>query len=247
MNWETFIGIAGAFGGLEALKWLVGLRSSRRKAESETAETLENIAAKRMKTYEDSILFLQNQLQEKERQFAELSTKYQESMQRGLELTRNLGEMKLRYRQSRCDRKDCDNRKPPFSWLKQGSRQGAAVILTFLLLLATSCTRKVYVPVESVVSRTDTAFRTAVRCDTVLQKDSVWVYQNGDTLIKESWRIREKVKTERDTVYVTVKESVTQPKIVEVEKKKPKSGGLRWLAVGAALALAFVFLLRSRR
>lgn len=116
MNIETILAIAGAFGGLEALKWIVGWRSERRKSAAEAAETVEDVIAKRVKTYEDSISFLQTQLQEKERQFAELSAKYHESMQQGLELTRRLGEMRLRYRQSRCDRKDCAQRKPPFPW-----------------------------------------------------------------------------------------------------------------------------------
>lgn len=115
MNWETFISIIGAFGGLEFLKWIFSLKVSRKKEASEAAESFENVITKRVKTYEDSILFLQNQLQEKERQFAELSAKYHDSMQRGLQLTHNLGEMKLRYRSSRCDRKECENRKPPLT------------------------------------------------------------------------------------------------------------------------------------
>lgn len=119
LNMETILAIAGAFGGLEALKWLVNLRSSRRKAEGEAADCMENVAAKRLKTYEDSILFLQNQLQEKERQFADLSNRHQESMQRELELTRRLGEMRLKYTSSRCDRVECQERKPPFKWQKR--------------------------------------------------------------------------------------------------------------------------------
>ena len=118
MSVETILAIVGAFGGLEAIKWLVGLRAARRKAAGEEAESFENVVTKRVKTYEDSILFLQNQLQDKERQFADLSARHQESMQRELDLTRRLGEMKLKYRQSRCDRKDCELRKPPFTWKK---------------------------------------------------------------------------------------------------------------------------------
>ena len=113
MNIETVITIIGALGGLEAIKWLVNLRANRRKAAGEAAECFENVASKRVKTYEDSIVFLQTQLQDKERQFAELSSKYQESMQRELKLTEQLGCLKLKYRFSRCDRKDCENRKPP--------------------------------------------------------------------------------------------------------------------------------------
>lgn len=124
MNIETIITIAGAFGGLEAIKWVVNLRAHRRKAAGEAAECFENVVTKRVKTYEDSILFLQNQLQEKERQFAELSAKYQESMQRGLKLTEQLGCLKLRYRASRCDRHDCLERKPPLKYgLKSSTRK----------------------------------------------------------------------------------------------------------------------------
>ena len=119
---ETLLAIAGAFGGIELLKWLSSLRASRRKAEAEADDSLEQVAAKRMKTFEESILFLQDRLAEKERQFAELSTKYQESMQRELKLTQALGDMKLKYRSSRCDRKECDLRKPPFAWQRRTSK-----------------------------------------------------------------------------------------------------------------------------
>ena len=115
--------IGATFGGLELLKWITGLRSTRRKADAEAADSVEDVVAKRVKTLEDSIIFLQNQLAEKEKQFAELSAKYQESMQRGLKLTSDLGEMKLKYRSSRCDRKECENRKPPLPWLRKTTKQ----------------------------------------------------------------------------------------------------------------------------
>ena len=121
MNLETFLAIAGAFGGLEALKWITQLRTSRKKADAEADEALDALVAKRIRTYEESITFLQSQLREKELQFSDISAKYQEAMKHSLELTRQLGEMKLKYRSSRCDRKNCENRKPPFSWMKKSS------------------------------------------------------------------------------------------------------------------------------
>lgn len=234
MNWETFIGIAGAFGGLEALKWIAGLRSSRRKAASEAAETFENVITKRVKTYEDSILFLQNQLQEKERQFAELSARYQESMQRGLELTRALGEMKLRYRQSRCDRKECDRRKPPFPWLRKATIGCAALFL----ILCPACTKKIYVPVETIRTVEDSTHRVQIRCDTVVERDSIWMEVKGDTVVKESWKFRERVSLKRDTVYIAREEKEERQKIVETEKpQRSKKFPSRWLIIiGIALA-----------
>ena len=119
INIETLLAIAGTFGGLEAIKWLTSLRSSRKKANAEAEQSVEEVIAKRVKSYEDSIAFLQAQLRDKEVRFSELSSKYQESMQRGIDLTRQLGEMKLKYNSSRCDRKDCENRKPPFRWQRK--------------------------------------------------------------------------------------------------------------------------------
>ena len=115
---QTILTIAGAFGGLELLKWLATLRSSRRKGAAEAADSVENVVAKRLKTYEDSITFLQKQLEDKEKQFAALSARHHEAMERELTLTRRLGEMRLRYRQSRCDRRECPERKPPLRGMK---------------------------------------------------------------------------------------------------------------------------------
>lgn len=124
INIETLISIAGALGGLEAIKWIIGLKNSRKKAEADTEDTIATVIAKRSQTYEESITFLQGQLRDKEQQFAELSEKYQSSMTHALELTRQLGEMKLKYRSARCDRKDCLQRKPPFRWMKFQSKSG---------------------------------------------------------------------------------------------------------------------------
>ena len=121
INVETILAIAGAFGGLEAIKWVVTLKTSRRKATAEAEETIEEVIAKRVKSYEDSIAFLQTQLHDKEQRFSDLSRKYEDSMQRGIDLTRRLGEMKLKYRSSRCDRKDCPDRRPPFPWQKNNA------------------------------------------------------------------------------------------------------------------------------
>lgn len=46
-----------------------------------------------------------------------------------------------------------------------------------LLVLVSGCSRKVYVPVESVVSRTDTIYSAKVRVDSVIMRDSVAVFQ----------------------------------------------------------------------
>lgn len=249
MNIETLLGIVGAFGGLEALKWLASLKSTRRKAAGEAAESFENVITKRVKTYEDSILFLQNQLQDKERQFAELSSRYQAMVERELRLTRELGEMKLKYKSSRCDRKECENRKPPFSWLKRKTTKNVAALLIMGLSLCTaSCSRKVYVPVESVRIEKDSTVRSSFVRDSIIIRDSVLVLQRGDTVFKESWRIRERMAIARDTLYSERCDTVVRPVIVEVEKKgtaKNKAAMLTaFIVAGILLAVTVNRLLR---
>lgn len=97
-----------------------------------------------------------------------------------------------------------------------------------------ACSRKVYVPAERVVVRTDSvAVRRAdsltrllaVR-DSFVVRDSVFVFQHGDTVVKEAWRIRERVSLVHDTVRIgggfTAErirlDSVRVPEVVTVEK-----------------------------
>lgn len=228
------------------MKWLASLRTSRRKAANEAAECFENVVTKRVKTYEDSIIFLQNQLQEKERQFAELSEKYQKSMEGGLELTRKLGECKLKYRQSRCDRKDCPERQPPFSWMRKGAKKVqkvAAIIIGMLLLLPVmSCTRKVYIPVEKIKVSVDSVARLVWRHDTVIERDSVTVFVSGDTLLKESWRFRERVVVRLDTVQTTRLDTIIRPEIIEVGKRSGQRSVSCHLMTITAIILAVLLL-----
>lgn len=244
LNLETIIGIAGAFGGLEALKWLANLRSTRRKADGEAAESVENVVAKRVKTYEDSILFLQNQLQEKEKQFAELSAKYQESMQRELKLTQALGDMKLKYRSSRCDRKECENRKPPFAWLRKAAAK-AVPGLTLVLLFAASasCTRKVYIPVEKEITVRDSVERRVNFRDSVVRLDSILMYVKGDTVVKECWRVRDRVALRHDTLRIVHRDTVVTPRIVEVGRKEESGRSWKWMMAASIAVLATGYML----
>ena len=155
----------------------------------------------------------------------------------------------------------------------------------FLLALAVAmlcgvcaCSKKVYVPTERVVVRTDSvAVRRAdsltrllaVR-DSFVVRDSVFVMLRGDTVIKEAWRIRERVSLVHDTVRigsgfsaerirldsVRVPEVVTVEKVVtkEVEKKLNWwrkcflwTGGIFWSVFGLGIIYTIVRFVRSRK
>lgn len=93
----------------------------------------------------------------------------------------------------------------------------------------TACTRKVYVPTETVRTEYKDRVVEAVRVDTVAMRDSVAVYVNGDTVriteYRDRWRTR--IIERHDTVNVAKVDSVAVP--VEVPKPYPVERKLtRW-------------------
>lgn len=127
-------------------------------------------------------------------------------------------------------------------------------LLICLLVLATGCSRKVYVPVESVVSRTDTIYSAKVRVDSVTMRDSVAVFQKGDTVLITKYRDRYRVKELTDTVYQSaidsVKISVPYPVERELsrwERTKMDFGGMAIGALVIALCVAVAWLIKKFR
>lgn len=123
-----------------------------------------------------------------------------------------------------------------------------------LLVLASGCSRKVYVPVESVVSRTDTIYSAKVRVDSVIMRDSVAVFQKGDTVTITKYRDRYRVKELTDTVYQSaidsVKVSVPYPVERELsrwERTKMDFGGMAIGALVIALCAAVAWLIKKFR
>lgn len=123
-----------------------------------------------------------------------------------------------------------------------------------LLVLAVGCTRKVYVPVESAVSRTDTVYSAKVRVDSVIMRDSVAVFQKGDTVIITKYRDRYRVKELTDTIYQSaidsVKISVPYPverKLSRWERTKMDFGGMAIGALVIALCVAVAWLIKKFR
>lgn len=92
-----------------------------------------------------------------------------------------------------------------------------------------SCTRKVYVPTETVRTEYKDRVVENLRVDTVAMRDSVAVYVNGDTVritkYRDRWRTR--IIERHDTVNVAKVDSVAVP--IEVPKPYPVERKLtRW-------------------
>lgn len=110
-----------------------------------------------------------------------------------------------------------------------------------LVLLLSSCSRSVYVPVETV--RVDTFLKTAVRVDSVRLTDSVYVSERtvGDTvyIVKTRTQWRDRLQLRVDTVYRSQTDTITKVVEVVVEKKAKRRKVWPWLL--GALAVGVVF------
>jgi len=100
-----------------------------------------------------------------------------------------------------------------------------------LVLLLSSCSRSVYVPVETV--RVDTFVKTAVRVDSVRLTDSVYVSERtvGDTVyvVKTRTQWRDRLQLRVDTVYRSQTDTITKVVEVVVEKKAKRRKVWPWL------------------
>lgn len=119
-------------------------------------------------------------------------------------------------------------------------------LLICLLVLATGCARKVYVPVESTVSRTDTVYSAKVRVDSVIMRDSVAVFQKGDTVMITKYRDRYRVKELTDTVYQSAIDSVKVSVPYPVEKTLTSWESFRlqsfwYLIFTSTICIVFIF------
>lgn len=141
-----------------------------------------------------------------------------------------------------------------------GEDKGYGLILAYLVLviavicvLACGCSRAVYVPVESVSYRTDTLRVINSRIDSVVMRDSVAVYVNGDTVRITQYRDRLRWRDRVDTVYKARVDTARVEVPVAVEKElsrwekiKMDFGGLA-LGGGVVLVTAAVGWLLYRR
>ena len=129
------------------------------------------------------------------------------------------------------------------------------IVILLALMLSGGCTRKVYVPVENTVLRTDTVYQSQLRVDSVFCRDSVAVIQKGDTVLITKWRDRYRVKQRTDTVYKAVTDSVkvsvpypVERELTKWEQTKQDVGGMAMGALGVAvLAAAIAWVVKRKR
>ena len=129
----------------------------------------------------------------------------------------------------------------------------AITALIFLCLLCGGCSRKVYVPVESV----RTEYRDRVNTEYVVDSvtDLRFVFIKGDTVVDYRDRTRWRDREVHDSIYINTTDTIRVPYPVERElssweKTKMEAGGI---AIGTAvvlfvlLCIAVIWLIKKRK
>ena len=137
------------------------------------------------------------------------------------------------------------------SLCRLGTLLSLAALAMMLMMLSACSPKTVYVPTEAI--RTDTLYRTDLRVDSVIFRDSVAVIQRGDTVYLTKYRDRFRYRERIDTLYQSVTDSVevrvphpVEQKLSSWERTKMELGGWAFGALIVAV-VAVVWLIFKRR
>ncbi len=107
-------------------------------------------------------------------------------------------------------------------------------------LAATSCTKHVYVPVET--TKSDTVYLNRVQLDSIYMRDSVFVEKSGDTIREFQYKYIYRFKDRIDTLYISKTDSIQVPYPVEVVKYKIPQWC--WWALGGVILLLVPYIVK---
>lgn len=102
-----------------------------------------------------------------------------------------------------------------------------SLALCIIVVGCKTTTKIVEVPIEKVVTKTDSIYITKVKVDSVFEKDSIYIntYVKGDTIYRDNYRFisrwRDRVKL--DTIYKTHTDTIKVEKAITIEVEKPLS------------------------
>ena len=109
----SIAGMITALGGFELVKWLINRRSNKRlaAAHADTEEVKADSAE--FTLLKQQVEFLQSQVLDKEKRFAEQTNVVRKLTTEVLELSKKNGQLGIELETKRCDVKHCPNRQPP--------------------------------------------------------------------------------------------------------------------------------------
>lgn len=101
----TVASVIGTLGGWEAIKYLLNRRTNGRVAEAEADSSEFHVL-------QETVIFLQEQLKQKEERFAEQTNLVRQLTNENLELTRENSILKTERSLKLCERRNCAQRQP---------------------------------------------------------------------------------------------------------------------------------------
>lgn len=114
-----------------------------------------------------------------------------------------------------------------------------SLYLFLLWLVLTGCRTIEYYPLETV--RIDTVYIQSAKVDSVMVRDSVHIYQKGDTVTEFRLKYIYKYRDRVDTLYLSKTDTVSVP--YPVEKQLTKWQQVKVNYGGWAMGIVFVFIL----
>lgn len=116
---------------------------------------------------------------------------------------------------------------------------GILAAVAVLALLMCSCKSIEYVPV--IEHHTDSVYLTKVQRDSVYSHDSVYIKENGDTVLIERWHTRYVEKLRIDTTYVAKIDSIPVPyEVTKFVERKLSKAQTALMLIGLIAILAAV-------
>ena len=122
-----------------------------------------------------------------------------------------------------------------------------SLALCIIVVGCKTTTKIVEVPIEKVVTKTDSIYITKVKVDSVFEKDSIYIntYVKGDTIYRDNYRFisrwRDRVKL--DTIYKTHTDTIKVEKAITIEVEKPLSWWQKVKQDVGGIAIGFLIVL----
>lgn len=133
--------------------------------------------------------------------------------------------------------------------IERGAWLLVTTIVVLLVLMLTSCTRTMYVPVTSV--QHDSIYLHTHTRDSIMVHDSVTITVQGDTVWKERVRIEYHDRIIRDTAYIERRDTIPVPMPVErdltrMERFYMEAGRVAVPLACAGIVLTTIWLYRRK-